>query len=255
MSASLEKALTLIEAMARAREPSSVTQLARDLNLNKSTVYRLLEVLCQHGYARQHEVARSYMLTTRMWELGVEVLRKLTVHNVAPDFMRACAENTGETLLLAIPDNAHALVIAKAESSHPLQIFSSIGTRLPLHVSSVGKVLMFDWSDDDIRDYAHSRAHAVTERTITDPETLLKEVRIARGHGYAVSMDEWTEGVSGVAAAVRDASGGIVAALGITGPTMRLHPDRVAPLGHEAVAVAGRISHVLGHDGAPSPAA
>lgn len=255
MSASLEKALSLIEALARARQPSSVTQLARDLNLNKSTVYRLLEVLCQQGYARQDEVARSYMLTTKMWELGVAVLRNLSVHDIAPDFMRACAERTGETLLLTIPDGAHALVIAKAESSHPLQIFSSIGTRLPLHVSSVGKVLMFDWTDAEVEAYARAHGRAVTPRTITDAEVLLQELRTARGLGYAVSQDEWTEGVSGVAAPIRDASGGIVAALGITGPTMRLHPDRFAPLGREAVAVGGRISRVLGHDGAPAPAA
>ncbi len=255
MSATLEKALVLIEAMSKARQPVGVTQLARELHLNKSTVYRLLEILCQQGYARQDAVARNYMLTTKLWELGVSVLRNISVHSVAPDLMQACADETGETLLLTIPDGPHALVIARSQSTQPLQILSPIGSRVPLHVSSVGKAMMVDWSDDRIRDHARGHATPVTARTITDPEALLAEVQGARARGFAVSMDEWNEGVSGVAAPIRDAGGAIVATLGITGPTVRLHPDRFEPLGQTAVEVAGRISRLLGWNGIAAPAA
>ncbi|MCC6304683.1 MAG: IclR family transcriptional regulator [Rhodobacteraceae bacterium] len=254
MSATLEKALVLIEAMAKARAPVGVTQLARELQLNKSTVYRLLEILCARGYARQDAVARSYMLTPRLWELGVAVLRNVSVHSVAPGFMQAAAAETGETLLLTIPDGPQALVIAKADSSQALQILSAIGSRVPLHVSSVGKAMMVDWPDERIRDHARAHARRVTPRTITDPDRLVEEVQAARALGYARSMDEWNEGVSGVAAPVRDATGAVVATLGITGPTLRLHPDRFAPLGRTAVAVAGAIGRMLGWNGATPPA-
>jgi len=247
VSATLEKALVLIEAMAQARQPSGVTQLSRALNLNKSTVYRLLDILCQHGYARQDEVARSYVLTTKLWELGVSVLRNISVHSVAPAFMEACANETGETLLLTIPDGDQSLVIAKADSPQPLQIFSAIGSRLPLHCSSVGKALMIDWPEDRIRRYAPHKRTRQTENSIASAEDLIAEIEAARAQGYARSMDEWLVGISGVAAPIRDTSGEIVATIGITGPTSRLHPAGFEPLGRKAVEVAAQISRVLGY--------
>jgi DNA-binding IclR family transcriptional regulator len=241
--------------MARARQPSGVTQLARELDLNKSTVYRLLEILCRQGYARQDGAARGYRLTTKMWELGVAVLRNLSVHSVAPEFMQAVTDDTGEVTLLTIPDGVHALVIAKSDCSQPLQIFSSIGSRVPLHASSVGKAMMLDWPDDRITEHARAHAAPITPRTLTDPDALLAEIRAARATGFTRSMDEWNEGVSGVAAPIRDETGAIIATLGITGPTLRLHPDGFAPLGARSVETAARISRVLGHAGAAVPAA
>lgn len=249
MSATLEKALILIEAMAKARQPCGITQLARDLGQNKSTVYRLLDILCRHGFARQDPAARTYMLTTRLWELGVSVLSGISVHSVAPPYMAEAAEATGETLLLVIPDGDASLVIDKVDSRQPLQIFSPIGTRLALHCSSVGKALMVDWPDARILAYAPERREHPTPRTIATAEALLAAVQEVRRRGWGMSHDEWQLGVSGVAAPIRDATGAVVASVGITGPTTRLAPDAFAPLGAKAVEVAARISGALGYRG------
>lgn len=247
MSATLEKALLLIEAMAKAGKPSGVTQLSRDLNLNKSTVYRLLDILCKQGYTRQEPMYRQYALTTKMWELGVSVLNSMSVHAVAPPFMAAAVEQTDETLLLTIPDGDNSLVVDKADSSQPLRIFSAIGTRLPLHCSSVGKALMIDWTDEQIRRFApHKRARR-TDRTIHTSDELVDQVRKARATGYGLSCDEWLVGVSGVAAPIRDATGMIVASVGITFPTSRAEPGTFEAMGEKVVEVAASISQVLGY--------
>lgn len=246
MSATLEKALLLVEAMAQAGQPCGVTQLSRDLKLNKSTVYRLLDILCRHGYVRQDAAFKHYMLTTKLWELGVSVLQNLSVHSVAPPFLGAAAEETGETLLLTIPDDGQALVIDKVNSSHALQIFSPIGARLPLHCSSVGKAMMVDWSDAEIRRYAPHKRSRPTENSITSADVLIDQLREVRAQGYSVSVDEYQIGVSGVAAAVRDATGALVGTVGITGPTSRLSPGKIEPLGRKAAEVAAEISRALG---------
>lgn len=252
MAATVEKVLHLIEALSRAKSPCGVTQLSKELDLNKSTVYRLLETLGRFGYVRQDDDRHRYFLTTKLWELGAGVLRNLSIHSVAPPYLRGAAEDTGETLILTIPDGDQVLVIDKVDSIQPLQIFSPIGSRVPMYCSSIGKAILVDWSEERIRDLADTIVPH-TPRTISTADELLLQVEAVRGRGYAVAIDEWQVGVTGVAAPVRDFTGTIVATIGITGPSSRLSAARIKTLGLKAVEVADQISRALGHR-LPDPA-
>lgn len=100
----VEKALLLIEALSRAKEPCGVTQLAKELDFHKSTVHRLLETLHGFGYVRHADESARYVLTTKLWELGVGVVQGLSLREVASPFLVAVARETGETPLITIPD-------------------------------------------------------------------------------------------------------------------------------------------------------
>lgn len=248
MSATLEKALSLIEALSEAKEPCGVTQLGRQLNLNKSTVHRLLDTLCRHGYARQDPATERYMLSTKMWELGVGIIDRLELRTVARPYLEAAAKETGETALLTIRDELAAVIIDKVDSIQPLQIFSQLGARILLHSSSVGKAFLVDFTPEQLDELASTLVKR-TERSPATREELLAEVEKTRQKGYAVSVDEWRIGVAGVGAPIRGVGGDIIGSLGITGPTSRLSRKELARLGEKSLAIAGQISTAMGHRG------
>lgn len=246
VAATVEKALQVIEALSAAKGPCGVTQLSRDLRLNKSTVYRLLETLRRYGYVRQDDDLSRYTLTPKLWQLGVGVIRDSTVHSVAPAYLRAAADASGETVLLAIPDGDHVLVSDKVDSSQSLRIVSPIGSRLPAYCTALGRAMLFDADEASLR-LLLSNAKRFTEHTVTRVEALVAAVRVARREGYSVAVDEYLDGVTAVAAPVRDSTGEIVASLAITAPTSRLGQSEIERLGREAVEAAAAISQALGN--------
>lgn len=136
-----------------------------------------------------------------------------------------------------------------------MRIFSPIGSRVPLYSSAVGKAMMFDWSDERIRRLAEDIV-PLTEHTVRTAEELLACIRQMRARGYAVAVDQWQIGVSGVAAPLRDFSGQVVATLGITCPSSRTTETLLDELGLKVVTVARQISQSLGYrHRAPEPAA
>ncbi len=245
-AATVEKALVLIEALARANRPRGVTELSRELDYNKTTVFRLLETLRRHGYVRQDEAKGLYSLTPKLWLLGVGVINKTSLQRVASDFLRRAAEECGETVFLSILDDDHIIHIDRASPHQPLQIVAAIGSRLPLYSSAAGKAMMVDWSEERIREVAR-RASPSTEHTIVGADTLVASVDDIRRRGYAVAVDEWQIGVTAVAAPIRDVATEVVGTVAIAGPSSRLYPEQIVSLGRKVARVASQISFELGY--------
>ncbi|HWK46334.1 MAG TPA: IclR family transcriptional regulator [Stellaceae bacterium] len=248
MSVTVEKALQLIEALSRSAEPVGVSQLGRDLQLNKSTVYRLVDTLCRHGYARQDTTSGRYALTVKLWELGVGVVRDLNLRQVARPVLEREAAATEEATLLGIMQDREALIIDKVDSSQSLQIFSPLAARVSLANSSLGRALLAFQPPELIAAVALEFA-PITGSGIQTTEALLADLERVRTDGCAQSLDEWQVGVAGVASPIRDASGAVTGAFCITGPTSRLDENRLPGLRTRCIAAARAISHLMGHRG------
>lgn len=248
MSATVEKALQLIEALARSGEPVGVSQLGRELDINKSTVFRLLDTLCRHGYARQDEASGRYALSMKLWELGVGVVRGLNVRTLARPVLESEAAATGEGTLLGVVEGAQALIIDKVDSSQSLQIFSPLGARVSLANSSLGRALLAFQPAALVAEVI-ARFEPVTPHGIQTREELAADLESVRQEGCARSTDEWQIGVAGVAAPIRDAAGAVVAAICITGPSSRLGGPGMAGLQTRCLEAAAHISRLMGHCG------
>jgi IclR family KDG regulon transcriptional repressor len=246
VSSTVAKALKIVEAMSRIGEPVGISQIGRELRLNKSTVFRLLDTLCRHGFARKDPQTNTYHLTTRLWELGVGVLQQNRLRDLARPTMEAVTRETDETTMLGIIQDDEALIVEKVSSRAPLQIASPVGTRVPLHCSSIGRSLLAFMGEDAVDRLCRAMPRR-TDRTITTRAALQAELARIRAAGVCECIDEWAVGVSGVAAPVRDHSGAVVGSLCITGPTLRLAPERLAKLRPRVVGAAREISALLGH--------
>lgn len=240
--------LSLLEALARSRQPCGVSELARQLQLTKSNVHRLLGTLVDLGYVANVGASGRYEVTLKLWELGAQVLEKLDVKRVAVEAMEKLAAVTGETAHLSVLDQGEVVYIDKVEGPQPVRAHSQTGSRAPAHCVATGKVLLAHAGSATINLVARN-LRAYTERTITDRVQLRAELKRAVDNGYAINRGEWREGVFGMAAPIKDARGVVIAAIGISGPADRLRPKAAKQLVVAVVEAAHSVSVRLGWTG------
>lgn len=246
MNKTLLKGLVLLETMADNDKSSGVTELANQLSLSKSNVHRLLQGLVHQGFARKQEDTGRYELTMKLWELGAKVFRRLDLRREALPYMQLLADETLETVHLSILDGTDVLYIEKIDSPQPVRAYTTVGGRSPAVCVATGKV-MLAWADQNTVANATETLHPHTPRSIVTAEELHRQLRQIRTIGYAVNSGEWREQVVGVAAPLRDATGSVVGALGISGPSERLTDDVISNSVPRLIELATMISARFGY--------
>jgi IclR family transcriptional regulator, KDG regulon repressor len=241
----LVKALRIIELLARAERPQGVTEVAGVLGLSKSSVHRPLTTLVQLGYAAQDPETGRYTASLKLWEVGSHVLARLDLKQVAAGPMAELAAVTSETVHLSVLDGSDVVHVDKIECQHPIRAYSRVGGRVPAHCVATGKAMLAFQPEALIAAVADNLAPATPE-TIVDRGELLAELAQIRRSGVAISRGGWQQGVDGIAAPIRDASGHVAAGIGISGPAIRLRPRERARYGPLVVEAAAKISRALG---------
>ncbi len=230
MSQSALRTLRLLEYLAVAG-PSSLTSIAGQLHLNKSTAHRFVKTLVETGYAHQDPATRAYGLTTKVMELGAQVLRRIEVRKEVGPALQEMARLSGETSHLAILEDHEIVYVDKVEGAQAVQMASRIGSRGTCHSTALGKVLLSSRAEAEWAGYAAvTGLPRRTSRTITDPGRLAQELRRVRRAGYAIDDVENEEGIRCVAAPIRDHTGEVVAAMSVSGWTVSMTPARVREL-------------------------
>jgi len=240
------KGLVLLETLARSEQPCGVTELASELQLTKSNVHRLLQGLVHQGFARNVEDTGRYELTMKLWELGSHVFGRLDVRHVADPFMKTLAAETSETVHLSTLDGIEVLYLAKIDSPQPVRAYTTVGGRAPAQCVATGKAQLA-WSDAATLESVKIALSAYTSKSMTRPQQLDSELERVRLQGFAVNIGEWRQQVCGVAAPIRDGSGRVIAALGVSGPADRLRLRIMHSLAPTIMTAAEKISSLLGY--------
>src|SRR5262245_47395581 len=230
-------------------------ELCNKTGLHKSTLYRLLEVLRAHRLVCLDETSGSYHLGIRLFELGSMAMGRLDLDRLAQPVLRELAEQTGETVHLAILDGSDILTVTKVESRSSLRIRSATGYRTPAYCTAVGKVLLVGLSGEELDAYfARTPLVAFTRNTVTSAAKLRAELKTIAEQGYAYDREEREQGMRCVAAPVRDHTGQIVAAMGVLAPSIRLTSNkRTAEVTRLTLAAANTLSSRLGSGSVPGP--
>lgn len=224
-----------------------VTEIAERTGLHKSTAHRFLVNLEAVGLLERDPRSQRYRLGLRMFEMGGIVLEQMSLWDEALPFLEQLVSESGETGHLAVLERGEAIYIEKVEARRALRIPSAMGRGYPAHATSLGKVLLSDLGEDEVR--AITDAHGMTSytsTTTTDVDRLLAELAAIRDQGYAVDDEEYDEGLRCVGAPIRDHTGRVVAALGIGGPVTRVTPERVDALARLVIDAADGLSRRLG---------
>lgn len=247
MDKAFVKGLRLIEALALSDEPRGVTDLAAELGLTKSNVHRLLATLIAQGYVRQVPPQSRYALTTRIWELGSHVIRRMDLTQIARPAMSRLAEQTGETVHLSVLDGSDVVYLDKIESAHHIRAHTSVGARAPAYTVATGKAMLAQMPDDYL-DRFEGQMVRYTDTTRTTLAELREDIRLAREQGYAVVPEgEWREGIAACACAILNRSGELAGAIGMSGPDSRIKRKQLRDIAPQVLEAAHAISAALGY--------
>ncbi|MGC9445647.1 IclR family transcriptional regulator [Cereibacter johrii] len=241
------KGLRLLECLAVSEKPRGVSDLAAELAMTKSNVHRLLQTLQAQGYVRQVPPNSTYELTTKIWELGSNVIRRMDLISIARPAMQRLAEQTGETVHLSILDDIDVVYVDKIESAHHIRAHTSVGSRAPAFTVATGKAMLAHMPDDYLERFRpHLRRY--TDSTRVTIEELHEDIRLARAQGHAVVLQgEWREGIAACACAILGRTGDLVGAIGMSGPDSRIKRKLLKLIAPQVMEAAQSISAALGY--------
>ena len=247
---SVERALDALEFFALAGpEGVTLTELAGQLHISKSSAFALLQTLIGRGFAADSGTRqnRRYRLGMALAKLGDAAEAQAPLVNVATPILRSLTNETGLTTRLVVPDGPYAVVIARVDAPGSVRFASHLGKREYPHCTSAGKALLAALPPERARALAmEAGMPARTSRTITDPAALLRDLGLAAARGYAIDDEEDADGVFCVGAAVHDRAGKCVAAISGTGLKLNRPTWRMDELGTAVRAAADRITLTLG---------
>jgi IclR family transcriptional regulator, acetate operon repressor len=236
---SVERAFAVLERLADAGGELGLTELAEASGLPLPTIHRIVRTLVDGGYVRQ-QPNRRYALGARLIRLGESAGRALG--GWARPYLAELTAAVGETANLAVREGDQVVYVAQVPSPHAMRMFTEVGRRVDSHCTAVGKVLLAELPAAEVDALlARVPPRALTERTLTDPAALHRELALIRARGYAVDDGEQELGVRCLAVAVPGAPGG--AAISVSGPEprmSRLDAGRVVPLLRAAAEGFGR---------------
>jgi DNA-binding IclR family transcriptional regulator len=237
---SIERAFAVLSSLADG--PLGVTDVAERARLPKSTAARLLTSLAREGAVEQARGGTTWRLGPRLLTLASGLRSSRGLVAVAHPFLVELADQTGEAAGLSVPDGRTVHYIDQVDSPNPVQVRDWTGTRIPMHAVSSGLVVLASLTPAALDAYLAGPLERFTDRTVTAPAQLRDRLWNVRRDGYAWVREEYAVGISSVAAPIADASGEVVAAVHVHGPSYRFPPEGQADaIGETVEAAAGRI--------------
>ncbi len=231
----LNDGLLLVEYLANAQQPQTLTAIAAALSMGHSKVHRLLQTLLQAQYVSQEHGSRRYYASIKLWTLGSAVLHSMSLRTAAESEMLRLMEATGESVHLSVLEKAEIVYVHKIESDNPVRAYSQIGGRMPAPLVATGKAMLAFLNP---REQARIHAMLAPGSEAARPQSeaaFLREMQLTRAKRVAVNRGAWRKDVYGVAAPILDRAGHAVAAVGVSGPAQRFKPHRIAFFSREVL--------------------
>lgn len=217
----IDRMASLLDAMARYPGPVSLKILAAETGLHSSTAFRILNSMVDNGFV-ERDTGGKYQLGRKLARLGSRVHARADLRQIAQPIMAHLRDELGETINLTIREGDEVVYIEKATPNRMMHVQQLIGSRAPLHVTAVGKLMLAMGGDAECEGYAlRTNLPAYTRNTINNMPALLQQSAQIRKQGFAFDDEEAEIGVGCIGALIYDASGSIVAGLSVSAPIER----------------------------------
>jgi DNA-binding IclR family transcriptional regulator len=247
------RAVSILKTFESAHGGLTAVQIAARLNLNRSTVHRLLSVLEAEGLVARDTAPSgdrhsAYRLGPTLVSLGGLALRQINLRAIALPHLRALAQKSGETVDLEILVGADVMIIEEVPAEHMLRVGvgETIGSRYPAHTASTGKLLLAGLSELELKTALPNKLVALTPFTVTDKQVLREQLEETRRQGWALSWEEMELGLAAVGAPIYGRDGETIAAVSVSGPTARIDRSQIKNLAVAVMDTTRRIARDLG---------
>jgi DNA-binding IclR family transcriptional regulator len=246
---SVDRAVTVLEVLAQ-RGEAGVSEVAAAIDVHKSTAFRLLGALEAHGMVEQEGERGKYRLGFGIVRLAGAVTGRIDITKHGRGICERLAQELGETMNIAVLESHDVINLDQVRGPSAITAQNWIGRLTPLHCTSSGKILLAHLDPKRRHDLiAEAGLARTTPRTLTSKKKLEADLAEARERGYAVTVEEYEEGLNAMAAPVRSRDGETVAALTASGPSFRFTEERMKELAPALVEGADELSRRLGYLG------
>jgi IclR family transcriptional regulator, KDG regulon repressor len=244
---SLGRAFAILEEIARHREGIGLADLSKLVGLHNSTTFHLAKTMVSLGYIRQERNSKRYRVGRPLFALAASALDEIEMVNVATPVLEDLSRETGESSHFAVRMGDSVVVIARTSGPGAFQLTDRVGVVRPAHCTALGKVILASLRPDQLERFLERvELSPSTEKSITETPVLLREIEQVRRTGIAFDDGEFNLEVRCVAVPVKDFTGKIVGALGISGPVWRLSNQDLQRRAKIVQAAANRLSTEFG---------
>jgi IclR family KDG regulon transcriptional repressor len=243
---SLGRAFAILEEVARHRDGIGLADLSKLVGLHNSTAFHLVKTMVSLGYIRQ-EKDKRYRVGRPLFALAANCLDEIEMVNVATPVLEDLSRETGESGHFAVRMGDAVVVIARTSGPGAFQLTDRVGVTRPAHCTALGKMILASLNPDQLQRFVQrTELKPSTDKSITEPAVLLREIEEIRRSGIAFDDGEYNAEVRCVAVPVRDFTGQTIGALGISGPIWRLSIQALQSRAKIVQAAADRLSEAFG---------
>jgi DNA-binding IclR family transcriptional regulator len=247
---SIQRAMAIIETLDKHGE-LGVSEIGEKLDLERSTVHRILSTLRGLGYINQNPANHKYSNSFKFFEIGNNVVQSLGFRKQAMPFMQELSAKSNEAVNLAVLDGKYVIYIDKIESPATIKVDLSVGKRMPAYCTGLGKVLLAYLPEAAVREFFKDEPLIrYTKKTIINIDKLCQHLAQIREQGYAVDDEEYVDGLFCIAAPVWGHAKTVVAALSVALPKFLYSKsdEEIASIRDMLIDVAQRFSISLGYE-------
>jgi IclR family transcriptional regulator, pca regulon regulatory protein len=222
----LERGLRVLRAFDEDHPEMTLSQVAAKTGLSPAVARRCLKTLVTLGYVGQH--GRSFLLRPDVLAFGSAYLSSMNLEQFCRPPLQALRDETGDSASMAVISGRDILYLVHVSTNRPIRMGASVGTRFPLHATSLGKAILGFRPDHEIAEFLGSAPfQRFTERTVTDAAALSARLERVRQQGFDSALDELDFGIVSVAVPILDKDGLAIAAINCSTSTTRISQDEL----------------------------
>jgi IclR family KDG regulon transcriptional repressor len=230
---SVERALEILLCFSSETPELTMTQIAERVGIHKSTAHRLLATLEQKQFLERDPVSGVYRPGIRILQMAYRVQEHNDLRQLAAPFLRKLAAQHRENVNLSILDDGEVFYLEVVESPQRVKLAATSGMRLPAFCTASGKAIIAFLPPETLETIIEGGLSQHTENTITDQEAFLKNIKQTREQGYAISLEEFEDGINAIAVPIFDKNDQPIASISVAGPAFRMSKSRmeeIAPM-------------------------
>ena len=248
---SVDRALRIIEFLAENPTGAGITEISKSLGLSKGTVHRLISTLKERDFAYQSSNTELYRLSYKILYLYNCISNNIDMFKVSRPIIRKFADKVDATVHLATLDEKRSNIvyidrIEPMNSQKPFVMSSRVGKKAPCYCTAAGKILLSQYSDDEIRDILNGEEYKTyTDKTIKNIDEFLEEIHKVRKQGYALDENEYDHGIICISIPIYNSNDKIDFAMSVTGLILYTKAEELINLKDQLDEVSRKVSNAI----------
>lgn len=250
---SVDRALRIIEFLAENPTGAGITEISKSLGLSKGTVHRLISTLKERDFAYQSSNTELYRLSYKILYLYNCISNNIDMFKVSRPIIRKFADKVDATVHLATLDEKRSNIvyidrIEPMNSQKPFVMSSRVGKKAPCYCTAAGKILLSQYSDDEIRDILNGEEYKTyTDKTIKNIDEFLEEIHKVRKQGYALDENEYDHGIICISIPIYNSNGKIDFAMSVTDLILYTKVEELIDLKDQLNEVSRKVSNAINY--------